>query len=108
MIERLFPFSKVGNEKIVERLVDDDAAAINHMILPQGQSLPVHEANSNVYMIVIQGYLTLQLNQQDAHRYEAGQIVNIPFGTTMDVGNKDEAILEFFVVKSPNPRIYGK
>lgn len=108
MIERTFPFTIPGSEKIIERLVDDDAAAINHMILPQGQGLPVHEANSNVYMIVIQGCLTLQLNQQEAHRYEAGHIVNIPYGTTMDVSNKDEAILEFFVLKSPNPRLISK
>jgi quercetin dioxygenase-like cupin family protein len=70
------------------------------------QGLPEHYSNSNVYMIVVRGTLTLQLDEQEPHKYGKGNIINIPFHTKMNVNNKDEEVLELFVMKAPNPRIY--
>ncbi len=103
MIEIAIPFSQ-GDEKVIERVIDEMAVGINHMILPQGTGLPVHNANAPVYMVVARGQITLVLDDQEAHTYTAGNIVTIPYQTRMDVQNTGEAVTELFVVKAPGPR----
>jgi quercetin dioxygenase-like cupin family protein len=106
MHETIYMFKKL-NEKIVERVIDDENVALNHMILTKDTSLPEHYSNSNVYMIIVRGTMTLKLGDQEPQRYIEGQIINIPYDIKMNVNNFDDEILEFFVVKSPNPRYYG-
>lgn len=105
MLEKIYAFSK-ANEKTIEKLIDDDNVNINHMILTKDTGLPEHYSNSNVYMIVVRGTLSLQLGDQEVHRYEAGNIINIPYNIKMNVNNFDDEVVEFFVVKAPNPRNY--
>lgn len=107
MLEKIYTFSKKDGKNI-EKLIDDDNLNINHMILPKDAGLPEHYSNSNVYMIVVRGTLSIQLDNQKLHRYEAGNILNIPYNTKMNVNNFNDEILEFFVVKSPNPKNYQK
>ena len=104
-MEIRYPF-KQTNEKLVEKILDDDAVMINHMILNKGDSLPEHYSNSNVYMIVVRGIVTLQLDSNLVKKYENGSIVNIPYNVKMHVSNSDAEQLEFFVVKAPSPRLY--
>ncbi|MGF7058225.1 cupin domain-containing protein [Brassicibacter mesophilus] len=106
MHETIYMFKKL-NEKIVERVIDDENVALNHMILTKDTGLPEHYSNSNVYMIIVRGTMTLKLGDQEPQRYIEGQIINIPYDIKMNVNNFDDEILEFFVVKSPNPRYYG-
>ena len=104
MLETLYPYTQT-DEKVIERTVREDAAWIVHMVLTQGDSLPEHPANSNVFMVVVRGAITLQLGDQEAHRYESGSIVGIPHRTVMNVSNQDSDPLEFFVVKAPGPNM---
>ncbi|KAB3532197.1 cupin domain-containing protein [Alkaliphilus serpentinus] len=105
MIQENYKYS-VTNEKIIERIIDDHNIHLNHMVLTKGTSLPEHFSNSNVYMIVIRGTMSLKLNQEDTQLYVVGDIINIPFNTKMNVNNNHEDILEFFVIKAPNPKDY--
>lgn len=105
MIEKIYRFT-VTDAKTIEKIVDDEHCAINHMVLNKTEALPVHEANSHVQMIVARGILSISLADQDTHVYEAGSIVNIPLGTKMFVRNEHEPVLELFVVKAPNPRVF--
>ena len=107
MIEKLYEFKRYDS-KLIEKIIDDENVNINHMILPKGDRLPEHFSNSNVYMIVVQGKVSLQLDEQKTVSYPAGSIVNIPFNTKMNVFNEDDEVLEFFVVKSPCPKNYEK
>lgn len=107
MIENIFNYS-TKEEKTIEQIVQDDAAQINHMILSKDAALPEHYSNSNVYMIVMRGNLSLRLDDQEPHVYKYGQIVKIPFNTRMNVSNRDDQILEFMVVKAPHPKIFKK
>lgn len=102
MVEKYVRFT-VTNEKTIEKVIDQDLVAINHMVLPQGDSLPEHYANSNVFMVVARGTVTLRLDEQEDHKYEAGNILQIPYKTKMNVSNKDPQVLELFVVKAPGP-----
>jgi mannose-6-phosphate isomerase-like protein (cupin superfamily) len=106
MIEKKYQFSLL-NEKVIEKLIDDDNVAINHMLLPKDTGLPEHYSNSNVYMIIVRGIMTIKLNEEEANVHEKGAILNIPFKTKMNVKNCHDEILEFFVVKAPNPRDMG-
>ncbi|MBF7096403.1 cupin domain-containing protein [Alkalibacter mobilis] len=102
MLEKLFGYT-LKTEKTIEKIVDDANVNINHMVLPNGEGLPEHFANSNVYMIVTNGTITLQLDEQEKHRYDKGSIINIPFKTKMNVFNDSCDLTEIFVVKAPAP-----
>lgn len=104
-MEKAYQFNQ-SEEKLIEKILDDDVAMINHMILNQGDSLPQHDSNSNVYMIVVRGAVTAQLGENPPKRYEHGQIINIPGKITMNISNTDAEQAEFFVVKAPSPRLY--
>ncbi len=106
MIETLFPYS-LDDEKKVEKTIEADEVMINHMIFPKGAGLPEHYSNSNVYMMVIRGTLTLQLEDQEPQLYTRGTIVNVPFHQKMNVGNSHDEVLEMFVIKAPHPSVYN-
>lgn len=103
MIETKYEF-KTSDTKLVEKIVDDDNIHLNHIILAKNQHMPEHYSNSNVYLIITQGEMRLTLEEQEAHDYSHGSIVNVPFNTKMLIQNENSPLMEFFVVKSPNPR----
>ncbi|MDD4570827.1 MAG: cupin domain-containing protein [Tepidanaerobacteraceae bacterium] len=105
MIEKNYNFNKT-DKKIVERIVDDENINLNHMVLIKGTGMPEHYSNSNVYMVIIRGTMTLKLGDQEPKKYRGGDIVNIPYGIKMNIDNFDDEVLEFFVVKSPSPKNY--
>lgn len=103
MVETVYALSK-GNDKAVEKVVMDENVHYIHMVFNQNEGLPLHNANSNVYMTVVRGTLTIALDDQEPHRYEGGTLLVIPFGTRMNVCNKDVETLELIVVKAPAPK----
>lgn len=105
MIETKFDYT-VSTEKTIEKIILDDNVNINHMILPKGEGLPEHYSNSNVYMIVARGTVSLELGEQERHNYPVGSILNIPYNIKMNVRNHEDEIVELFVVKSPAPHKY--
>ena len=104
-IEKSYVF-KQTEAKTVEKIIEDEHVGVNHMVLRRGEALPEHFTNSNVYMIVARGTITLQLGGQEPHTYHSGSIINIPKNIKMNASNRDEATLEFFVIKAPSPPFY--
>ncbi|MFA9423644.1 MAG: cupin domain-containing protein [Sedimentibacter sp.] len=102
MIEQEFNMI-LGNEKRVEKIIQDENIHYIHMTFNKNEGLPEHNANSTVYMTVVRGKLSLQLGDQDIHEYEAGTILKIPFKTKMNVKNLHDDTLELIVVKAPAP-----
>lgn len=102
MVEQVFRLAP-GNKKTVEKVVFDENIHYLHMIFHKNEGLPVHFSNSNVYMTVMRGRLSIGLNDQEIHVYEAGTLLKIPFQTKMNVKNLHEEILELVVVKAPAP-----
>ena len=103
MVEQIFALSR-GDEKAVEKVVFDENVHYLHMVFNKGEGLPEHFSNSNVYMTVVRGMLSIGLDEQDVHEYEAGTLLKIPFQTKMNVGNKHSETLELIVVKAPAPK----
>lgn len=104
MVEQIFKLS-IGNEKAVEKVVFDDNIHYLHMVFNQSDGLPEHFSNSNVYMTVIRGKLSIELDNQEVHVYEAGTLLVIPINTKMNVKNLHSETLELIVVKAPAPKI---
>ncbi len=102
MVEKQYRFTR-SDDKVIERILEDENVAVNHMILRRGEALPEHFANSNVTMIVIRGTVTLRLDAQEDHAYPAGSILTIPFRTKMNVSNQNDEVMEIFVLKAPWP-----
>ncbi|MPM71029.1 hypothetical protein SDC9_117992 [bioreactor metagenome] len=105
MIEKNYKYL-LTNEKVIEKIVDDENIHLNHMVLVKGTGLPEHYSNSNVYMVIVRGTMTIKLNDEEANNYTIGDILKIPYNTKMNVNNFHEDILEFFVFKTPNPKNY--
>jgi quercetin dioxygenase-like cupin family protein len=103
MVEQVFQLSK-GNEKAVEKIIFDDHVHYLHMVFNQSEGLPEHLSNSNVYMTVVRGRLSIGLDDQEIHEYEAGTLLKIPFQTKMNVKNLHKETLELIVVKAPAPK----
>lgn len=104
MIENVYKLT-LTNEKTVERVLMDENLHYMHMVFNRGEGLPEHHANANVYMTVLRGTLSIALDEQEAHEYEAGTLLKIPFQTRMNVKNLREETLELIVVKAPAPKI---
>ena len=103
MIEQKFNLSR-GNEKAVEKIIFDENVHYLHMVFNKDEGLPEHYSNSNVYMTVIRGLLSISLGDQEVHEYEAGTLLKIPFQTKMNVKNLHSETLELIVVKAPAPK----
>ncbi|MDX9873233.1 MAG: cupin domain-containing protein [Clostridia bacterium] len=98
MIETIFTFTK-GNDKQIEKIREDEKTGIGHFILPPAEAAPEHDANSTVYIIVVRGIITLQLDDQEAHTYPAGNIIEIPRQTKMNIKNAGDETLEAFALR---------
>lgn len=102
MVQQVFKLAQ-GNDKAVERVIFDENVHYLHMVFNKDEGLPEHFSNSNVYMTVLRGRLSIGLNEQVIHEYDAGTLLKIPFQTKMNVRNLHSETLELIVVKAPTP-----
>ena len=102
MIEKAFELA-VTDEKSVKKVILDENLQYIQMVFPKGGGLPEHFSNSNVYMTVIRGRLSIGLDDQAVHAYSAGTMLKIPVRTKMNVRNLDDEVLELIVIKAPAP-----
>ena len=103
MIEQVYKIT-MGNDRLVEKVIQDENVHYIHMIFNQNEGLPEHFSNSTVYMTVLRGKLSIGLGEQDVCLYEAGTVLKIPFNIKMNVKNLDAEVLELIVVKAPAPQ----
>ena len=103
MIEQIFNLAG-GNEKIVEKVIFDENVHYLHMVFNKDEGLPEHLSNSNVYMTVLRGRLSIGLDEQEIHEYESRTLLKIPYQTKMNVKNLHDETLELIVVKAPAPK----
>ena len=102
MIEQIHEMS-TGDEKAIERVIQDENIHYLHMVFNKEEGLPEHFSNSNVYMTVVRGTLYIGLNDQEVHQYDKGTLLKIPVNTKMNVKNLSKSMLELIVVKAPAP-----
>jgi len=105
MIEKIYKYS-ITDEKVIEKLIMDDNINYIHMVFGKNEGLPKHQSNSNVYMNIIRGKLSIKLDEQEVHEYDRGSLLQIPYNVKMDVRNSHDEPLELIVVKAPAPHKY--
>ena len=103
MIETVYQISRL-NERTIEKVIQDENLHYMHMIFNKDEGLPEHFSNSNVYMTVLMGKLSIALNDQKIHEYDAGSVLKIPLNTKMNVKNLNKDILELIIIKAPAPK----
>jgi len=103
MIEKVFKFY-TGSEKTIEKVIMDENIHLMHMVLNNGEALPEHDTNANVYMTVARGTLSIALDGGEVCVYPAGHVLNIPEGIKMNAKNLHGGTLELFVIKEPAPK----
>lgn len=105
MIEQVFTLIS-GPDRAVTKVIQDDNLDYIHMLFNKDEGLPLHYSNSNVYMTVIKGTLSIGLDDQEINHYPAGTLLKIPYKIRMDVKNTHDPQLELIVVKAPAPKNY--
>lgn len=105
MIEEVFTLS-TNKERTVEKVIQDDNLDYIHMIFNKDEGLPLHYSNSNVYMTVLQGQLSIALDDQQVNVHPAQTLLKIPYRTKMNVRNTHDELLELLVIKAPAPKNY--
>ncbi len=103
MVEKVFNLY-TGDEKKIEKVIFDENLHYIHLVFNKGDGLPEHYSNSNVYMTVLRGTLSIGLNDQEVNDYGKGTLLKIPFQTKMNVNNLHDDVLELIIVKAPAPR----
>ena len=107
MIEQVFTLS-TSTGRTVEKVIQDDNLDYIHMIFNKEEGLPLHYSNSNVYMTVLQGQLSIALDDQQVQVYPAKTLLKIPYRTKMNVRNLHDGLLVLLVIKAPAPKNYPK
>lgn len=94
---------KMGNRK----LVDEKHLLVMQIALKPGQSVPQHNANSNVHLLVLRGDVTVNLSGADNQAKE-GDLLPVAYQTPMVIKNTGNLDATFLVFKTPNPSEIGK
>lgn len=98
MIEKLFKFT-LTDKDLFENVLSEKGFVLNHVIVEEGKVFPKHKTDAEVYIIIVKGQLSIDIDNQGEKRYEAGNVVYIPFGIETVLGNKNPETVEVFVVK---------
>ncbi|MBN2119562.1 MAG: cupin domain-containing protein [Candidatus Omnitrophica bacterium] len=94
------PYSdvKMSNRKIV----DEKHLLVMQIALKPGQSVPQHNANSHVHLLVMRGALTVNLDGVD-NQVREGDLLPVAYQTPMIINNSGSDDATFLVFKTPNP-----
>lgn len=84
------------------KLIDENHLFLMQVALQPNQSVPEHEANSNVNLLVLRGKVVATLNGKDVEIPEGG-LLPVELKTKMSIMNKSGDNATFLVIKTPNP-----
>ena len=98
MIESIIPIT-ASDEDVFENLITKNSLAINHVVVPPGKIFTAHMTESEVYIIITTGTLTVNLNNQPDQSYGQDNMVSIPKGVMSGISNQGDVLTELFVVK---------
>lgn len=78
---------------------------VMRMRLGVGESLPHHNANSDVLLVPVAGKITFATEGR-TEAFGVGEALSVPYGTPMNVSNGGEAPARLLVFKAPHPKHY--
>lgn len=89
---------RMGNRQ----LVNEKHMLVMQIALKPGQQVPLHKANSNVHLLVLEGDVIVTLDGQDVPA-PRGTLLPVAFQTPMTIRNDTDSNASFLVLKTPNP-----
>ena len=84
-------------------LVEEDYLLFIQAALKPGQAVPVHRADSNVRILVVEGEISVGLDGEET-RAATGDIIAAAPGTEMNIVNRSGENVSFLIIKTPHPR----
>lgn len=85
-------------------VIDEEHLLLMQIALLPGQEVPLHKANSNVHLIVLQGEVQVILDGV-SNLVGTGDLLPVAYGTPMRIRNDSTGNATFLVVKTPHPRV---
>lgn len=92
------------DSELFENLVNSDPVMINHVVIAPNEGFDAHHTDSNVFIHILRGRITLTFEDGSHERFTGGQLLEIPYRTLMKLENADDDPLELVVIKAPNPQ----
>jgi len=93
-----FQDEKMGSRK----LADEKYLLLMQAALKPGQSVPQHNANSNVHILVVRGEVAINLDGAELLARE-GSLLPVSHQTAMNISNRSGQDASFLIIKTPNP-----
>jgi quercetin dioxygenase-like cupin family protein len=84
------------------KVVDEENLLMMQIALKPGQSIPRHDTNGNVHILVIKGRVKVSHGNEETEAPE-GAVLRLDHGTSMCVHNASPENASFLVMKAPNP-----
>lgn len=84
------------------QLVNDPHLFVMQAALGPGQQIPLHNANSGVHLLILEGRVAVTLNETEISAIK-GDLIPIAYGTPMSIRNNAETGASFLILKAPNP-----
>jgi quercetin dioxygenase-like cupin family protein len=84
------------------KLVDEKHLFVMQVGLKPGQTVPQHNANSNVHLLIIEGEVIVTLNGKDIIATK-GDLLPVAIKTPMSIRNASKVNASFINLRSPNP-----
>ncbi|MFA5429786.1 MAG: hypothetical protein WC329_01335 [Candidatus Omnitrophota bacterium] len=94
------PYQAVGMGE--RKLVDEKHLPVMRIALRAGESVPRHNADSNVHLLVLSGEVTVSIDN-GGHMLKQGYFLPVAFKSSMSIKNIGEKEATFLVIKTPNP-----
>jgi quercetin dioxygenase-like cupin family protein len=82
--------------------VDKDNVKLIQVALHPGQGVPQHKTNGDVYLLVLDGELMINLNGNESIE-QKGAIIPVGYDTPMNIQNRSEKDSTFLIIKTPAP-----
>ena len=97
-MEKIYQYT-ITDQEIFENIFKDEKLLMNHVVVLPNKVFPKHPTDATIYALIVQGDLTLSIEDKEAKTFNVGQLVNIPKGINSELSNKGDKLLELFVVK---------
>jgi quercetin dioxygenase-like cupin family protein len=86
----------------MRQLINEPHFQLMQAALRPGQSVPQHNANSNVHILVVEGEVVVDLAGKEIP-LKVGDLLPVAYRTSMHIDNNSNGNASFLIIKTPNP-----
>jgi len=97
-MSKIFAYTLTDQETL-ENVFDRGDCLMNHVVMPPGKVFPKHPTDAHVYITVMQGELTVILEDEAPIQLKRGQVGNVPKGVVSSLSNITDDVVELIVLK---------